>query len=634
MAFLPGLSWDIHLFVDWSRALISKGILNFYGQVWCDYPPGYLYFLWLVGLLYRVLHPLLPGDALYPFLVKIPPILADMGTAYMVYRWSGEEGGGEKKARFVSLLFLFNPAVWIDSAIWGQADSISAFWMVLGAYLLSKKETGAIWGGAFVGMAVLSKLQALLLVPLLVFWVLKNHSWRNSVSAALLALGSVILFSLPFGVHQPWDWLIRLYRSTASEYAFTSVNAFNFWALFGMWRPDHELFLGISLLHWGLILFGAAYAWILYRCRGEFSTRKFWMAAFLVVLGAFLFLTRMHERYAYMALPFLALAFPRMKAKRGFFLYAVFSLSFAMNLLYVLYDYQPRVLSQALHLPFVLGFLFGKEMIFILCLFNLFIWMMAVWSFSKSFSNPHPSLSLIGRGKMSRWGSSVTWGRWLDIEMFSEKWAVLVLFAISLSLYLFRIGFPQGQYFDEVHHVKTALQFIHGQEPTEWTHPHLGKLVMALSMRVLGENSFAWRFPEAVFGSGVIVLTYLLGACVFRSRWVGLLAAGLLLCDGIQFTMSRIGMLDVYATFFILLSYFIFSRYFLIDWRPSNHSYLALGVSLGLGISSKWTVLYAYGGIMLLLMMMFFEKRKSDPSLRLDLHARLASLRLQSSLSS
>lgn len=74
---------------------------------------------------------------LFNILVKLPSILADIGTALLLYRMLPE------KKEFYSALFLFNPlTLWISSG-WGQYDSLPAFFTVLAVFLLMKSKAAS-----------------------------------------------------------------------------------------------------------------------------------------------------------------------------------------------------------------------------------------------------------------------------------------------------------------------------------------------------------------------------------------------------------------------------------------------------------------------------------------------------------
>jgi dolichyl-phosphate-mannose-protein mannosyltransferase len=59
----------------------------------------------------------------------------------------------------------------------------------------------------------------------------------------------------------------------------------------------------------------------------------------------------------------------------------------------------------------------------------------------------------------------------------------------------------------------------------------------------------SWRFPNAIIGTMLVGITYLLGRRMLHSRLAATLAAGFILCDGMFIVDSRIAVLDiVYVT--------------------------------------------------------------------------------------
>ncbi len=74
---------------------------------------------------------------------------------------------------------------------------------------------------------------------------------------------------------------------------------------------------------------------------------------------------------------------------------------------------------------------------------------------------------------------------------------VLVMAAILLLALVtrgYRLDEPRAMYFDEVYHARTAMEFLQDWrygEPHdiyEWTHPHLAKYAMAVSIALLGDD--------------------------------------------------------------------------------------------------------------------------------------------------
>jgi len=120
----------------------------------------------------------------------------------------------------------------------------------------------------------------------------------------------------------------------------------------------------------------------------------------------------------------------------------------------------------------------------------------------------------------------------------------------------------------------------------------------------LGFNTFGWRIAVCIFGTLCVPLMYLLARRLWPNRLFAL-AAGTFVCfDGMFFLQSRIGMIDIIPIFFILLTYLLF----LVHIQSRTHaaslvSLFMLGLTLGLGIASKWIVLAAWASIVLLLVM-------------------------------
>ncbi|GAA2000724.1 dolichyl-phosphate-mannose--protein mannosyltransferase [Brevibacterium samyangense] len=142
-----------------------------------------------------------------------------------------------------------------------------------------------------------------------------------------------------------------------------------------------------------------------------------------------------------------------------------------------------------------------------------------------------------------------------------------------------RLGFPGTLVFDETYYVKDGWTLVHNGYESEWpeepnpefeagntdiflddpsyvVHPPLGKWLIGWGMQVFGADSpFAWRFSAALVGTLSILLLGYFAARLFRSVWIGTIAAGLLAFDGVHFTHSRTSLLDLFLMFFVLLGF-------------------------------------------------------------------------------
>ena len=122
---LSGFRIDVGDFTAWAQRLAERGPGEFYDpSYFSDYPPGYLYVLWLLGSIGRALQPLILGVDITPGLVKLPGILADAGVAVMLFLYSrrfldGKFGAwsGERLGLIAAAIYLFNPGTVFNSAV-------------------------------------------------------------------------------------------------------------------------------------------------------------------------------------------------------------------------------------------------------------------------------------------------------------------------------------------------------------------------------------------------------------------------------------------------------------------------------------------------------------------------------------
>jgi len=159
---------------------------------------------------------------------------------------------------------------------------------------------------------------------------------------------------------------------------------------------------------------------------------------------------------------------------------------------------------------------------------------------------------------------------------------------ISLALRLFNLGTPKGFVFDEVYYVDGARDYlahgveISGDDPEFVVHPPVGKWLIALGIKLFGNNEFGWRFMGALLGSAMIVLIALIANRLFRNSYLTIAASALMAMDGLALVHSRTALLDIYLSFFILLAtYFFLARW---HWWA--------GIALGVAVATKWSGLY------------------------------------------
>lgn len=318
---------DINLFKNWAETA-ANGFSQFYANAGqADYPPVYIYILGCIGKIANIQI----FNSYYILLLKIPSIIADVATAYFIYR-IGKRFLNTVTSTFLATFYIFNPAIFIDSTFWGQVDSLFTLLIVISIYLLYEKKY--VFSSVMFALSVLMKPQGIIFLPVLFFELVRQRKIRNFIYAAVSAVATVIVIIIPFSVNeQSPTWIFNLYLKTISEYPYASVNAFNFFGLVGAnYKNDNTTFFISSYHTIGImfIILTTLIGWILY-IKG--NDRKYISAiSLLQIAGVFTFSVGMHERYLFPAVALSILAFIYSKDRRFFIMAIGFSITSYINI--------------------------------------------------------------------------------------------------------------------------------------------------------------------------------------------------------------------------------------------------------------------------------------------------------------
>ena len=163
-------------------------------------------------------------------------------------------------------------------------------------------------------------------------------------------------------------------------------------------------------------------------------------------------------------------------------------------------------------------------------------------------------------------------------------------------------------HFDEIYFVRTAENYVNLQSPYSWSHPPLGKLIIASGISIFGYNPFGWRIIGVAFATLMISLIYVIGKELFGT-WIGASASAFLLTfDFMNFAMGRMATTDVYVAFFSLASQLFFLIYVKSvlknGWKTSFSPLFLAVLFFALGFSTKWTVLFGFLGQLAILLVL------------------------------
>ena len=340
---------DLALLAQWARELAANGPGPFYrpdSGYFADYPPVYLYVLWLTGVAGRAWSATFGGADVTPLMIKLPFILADLGLAVVLFLLT-RRLFGQRAGLVAAAVFLFNPAVILVSTVWGQNDSIATLAVVGAIYLL---VTGRTEAAAAVGVvAMLIKFQYGFVIPIIAIVGLRRHllglpdgdgtTWPRDprrIGLALLAsAATLIVICLPFGLrlfdpNDPAHSLVARFIAASKAFPGVTQNAFNLWmnplfdvvihgasgATEGHVVDDTAVAFAIGglALTWqwiGNLLFVAAVLVALSVLVRRSDGAAIVFVALVIAVAFFALPTRVHERYLY---PALALGLPLLAA--------------------------------------------------------------------------------------------------------------------------------------------------------------------------------------------------------------------------------------------------------------------------------------------------------------------------------
>src|ERR1700722_2987091 len=185
MPFFPGFGPDVGSYQSWGSQIATFGPAHTYQEgYFLDYPPGYLYALWVAGLFGQAIGA--HGD-FYRTIIEGPAIVADFTLAILMYAMVWRSARREM-ATIAMLMVALNPALLFDTVVWGQSDSVLTFVTLLSIVAILDKRYIIAWGLA--AIAVLVKPQGLMIIPVLGLWTMleTDFSWWIISGASLIAV--------------------------------------------------------------------------------------------------------------------------------------------------------------------------------------------------------------------------------------------------------------------------------------------------------------------------------------------------------------------------------------------------------------------------------------------------------------
>lgn len=307
---------------DWGRISFLRGLDKTYEAKYLTYgekpnnlPPGATYFIssayYLsiqVSKLLLKLFSLREASLIFlniyivDLFLKLPAVFCDLLIAGVIYL-TVKKIGSRKYALISSSIFLFNPVILYNSAVWGQIDAVNcAFFLLSLSFLLQKKIFLSIF---FCLFSFYIKLSLLPFLPLYLF-LLFSSNIKSTAIAKNFFFGIIFLFLFTFVFFPEIEnWFnYFFYNNLKTEENLLTVNAFNFWYILlpffyrpGLF-PSSSLFLSAFSFFLFFLFLLPVFVKIL-NAKFKINAEKIFLLCSLYAVLIFLFFPRMHERYLY-----------------------------------------------------------------------------------------------------------------------------------------------------------------------------------------------------------------------------------------------------------------------------------------------------------------------------------------------
>lgn len=337
-----GFIADISFWKSWSLGAVDHGIVWTSLNTNINYPPGFIYVLWLMGKIYSLIGNLHDFNTFWKennfgFLLasKSIAIVSDVVIACLIYWFMSQKEklkqlgsslfrsdpdgrrGPTSLERTLPLLlssaFYLNPIVIIDSALWGQVESFGILFTISAIILLFYKKP--LIATSLFTIGILMKLQNIIFIPIYFIFIFRYFDLRTVIKSLAVATATFFLVNLPFVIQNQMKQVLYLLTINTDYFPWLSLNANNLWWIVakaqGMQITDKITVLGImNAKTLGLLIFSSFYLLFCLLVYLKPTPRNFLLSMTLAIFAFFLFTTQSHERYSYPVVVLLLFFYP------------------------------------------------------------------------------------------------------------------------------------------------------------------------------------------------------------------------------------------------------------------------------------------------------------------------------------
>lgn len=278
----------------WIRNIKTEGFASFW-KIDADYSPFFLFMCAIVSLLPTGNMITVNGmrfEQNYIYYFKVFYFLCIIGMAIGIYLITKKLTGSKNKSMIAYVITLVLPTVFMNSAIWGNSDSMLGLTLVFAIYFaLLRKDYLAFF---MLGLSLGNKLQAVFLIPFFAYLILNRKLKLHAIIFGFIGLCVTFIPSwicgAPFG--QPFAFIgVQMGR-----WPDLTLGCANMWHLLnfaGDIVSKNATWIGLSLI-------GVVFAIVYMRKINIEDNHNWFRVMVFLIFAVIFFLPYMHERYFYM----------------------------------------------------------------------------------------------------------------------------------------------------------------------------------------------------------------------------------------------------------------------------------------------------------------------------------------------
>ncbi len=460
---------------------------------------------------------------------------------------------------------------------------------VLTAAALAAVAAGRLrLGSAALAVAVMAKVYPWVVVPLLLAYAWRRSGRREAAACALVGLATGLLIVAPFFLVAPQGIVQALLDAASRPLQVESLGASLLFFLHWVAGTPIEVVTNFGsqnlaggladalLVVQSLVLVAVLVAVWVWFARGAADKERFLWAAAAAVCAYVALGKVLSPQYMIWLIPVV----PLVGGRRG--LVAAGALALALLLTV---DYIPRRYFEFVRLEDAGAALvvFLRDIVLVTLVAVLVL--------------PWESLAKRARAAYRAFDQRVP-----VATLVPDAGATLVLVLVaSFLLRTLWLNLPAGALiFDESYYVNVARVLLGIHPPAgahyadatlfldpEPAHPPLGKVLIAASMAIFGDNGLGWRVPSVVAGMAALAAVYGIVRAAGGKAWLAVLAVGLYSLDILSFIHGRIGTLDMMFVAFLLIG----------AWLALRDRWLLAGAALALGTLVKIPGVYGFAAV-------------------------------------